>query len=372
MTTRPQRALETPIDTIARLQTELTELRSKIQGERHRRRWFYLHDVFNDGTRRGGFYYASDSLLIRRETINPEPGFPGAVQGGELLFIPGLAGLRYVDEGTGSILGELYFRAVGDAKIVGRNPADSSELGALDIQETGAVFLSSEANLNLNSRSTAWLTGDNDIHIDNTLSNLNGNIWINSDNDLNFDAERNIWIRGTTDVNIVSDGAVFLRSNDDSGDYAELALFANGETRVTLNGDEGAAFGLKPFIIDHPNDPDRWLVHGCTESPMAGVEYWGEAEIKNGEAVVELPSYFESLTLIENRIVQVTPIDELCLVAASRIENGQFTIKCSGPDGTKISWLVKAERKDAAGFDVEPLKSEVTVCGDGPYRYLLP
>src|SRR5690606_3505161 len=145
----------------------------------------------------------------------------------------------------------------------------------------------------------------------------------------------------------------------------------NGEIQFKIHGgdDSGDTFGPKPFVIQHPVDPDRWLVHGCTESPMAGVEYWGEAEVVGGEAVVELPSYFESLTLAENRQVQLTPVDELCMVAASRIEDGRFTIKCSGPDGTKVAWLVKAERRDAAGFEVEPLKSEVSVRGDGPYRY---
>lgn len=369
MSTRPQRALETPVDTIARLQTELNELRSKIQGERHRRRWLYLHDVFNDGTRRGAFYYAGDSLLIRREIINPEPGFPGTVQGGELLFIPGLAALRYVDETSGQLLGEVFFNAEGEAKLLARDMLNPLfEKGVLHLQQTGDTTMFASLH--------ARILADWDIHLDNTGGNNNGNIWINSDNDLNLDAERNIWLRAPTDINVESDGAVFIRGNaDNSGDRAEIALYGNGETELFINGDShGGLVGfsdIKPFIIDHPDDPYRWLVHGCTESDRAGVEYWGEAEIIDGEAIVELPSYFESLTTEENRSVLVTPIDELCMVAASRIEYGQFTIKCSGPDGTKVSWLVKAERKGAAGFPVEPLKSETEVRGNGPYRYFV-
>lgn len=362
MSTRPQRALETPVDTIARLQTELNELRSKIQGERHRRRWLYLHDVFNDGTRRGAFYYAGDSLLIRREIINPEPGFPGTVQGGELLFIPGLAALRYVDETSGQLLGEVFFNAEGEAKLLARDMLNPLfEKGVLHLQQTGDTTMFASLH--------ARILADWDIHLDNTGGNNNGNIWINSDNDLNFDAERTMWFRAQTDLNLESNGAIFLRANNDSGDTAELHLYANGETKMIANGlDLG---GFKSFIIDHPDNPDRWLVHGCTESDRAGVEYWGEAEIIDGEAIVELPDYFESLTTEENRSVLITPIDELCMVAASKIEYGQFTIKCSGPDGTKVSWLVKAERKDAAGFPVEPYKAEIQVRGEGPYKYLI-
>lgn len=362
MTTRPQRALETPNDAVARLQTELDELRSKIQGERYRRRWLYIHDVFNTSTRRAAIYYQGESVFFRRENINPEPGIMGVAQGGELIFVPGLAALRYIDEATENILGEIFFNAEGEAKIVARDMANPAfEKGVLHITQDG----------------------------DTTLFASN-QIWVQSINNININGGDITWITAETDLNLLSNGSVFIRSNDNGSDISQIAMFGNGETNIIRNGaDRGSLVGqkdiqasidslhnlvynvTKPFVINHPDDPNRLLVHGCTESPMAGVEYWGEAEIFGGEAKVELPSYFESLTLIENRQVQVTPIDELCMVATSRIEGGQFTIKCSGPDGTKVSWMVKAERKGAAGFDVEPLKSEVTVRGDGPYRYLV-
>jgi len=172
-------------------------------------------------------------------------------------------------------------------------------------------------------------------------------------------------------------------------------------------GNSGSNAFVKAFVIDHPLDPDRWLVHGCTESPDAGVEYWGEAEIVDHQAVVELPAYFEALCSPDNRQVQVSvvlpddppeilepatpvhgpaefgdamPLDapstpEHALVftaAASRPKDGRFRIACAGPDGTRVAWLVKAARKEAGGFEVEPLRSSVDVLGDGPYRYIVP
>lgn len=136
---------------------------------------------------------------------------------------------------------------------------------------------------------------------------------------------------------------------------------------VTING-----FDFKPFIIDHPTDPDRWLIHACAEGPTADLLYRGYAEIVDGCATVELPSYFEAAARGEGRQVQVTPVDELCMVSASRIEDGRFTIKCSGPDGTIVQWLATAIRADVELFDAEPLRADVQVFGDGPYRYFAP
>ena len=45
-------------------------------------------------------------------------------------------------------------------------------------------------------------------------------------------------------------------------------------------------------------------------------------------------------------------------------ENGKFTV--IGDKG-RFSWVVYGKR---GSIDVEPLKSETNVCGDGPYRYI--
>lgn len=125
---------------------------------------------------------------------------------------------------------------------------------------------------------------------------------------------------------------------------------------------------IKSFIIDHPTDPNRWLVHACTESPQAGVEYWGETTLDDqGQAVVTLPDYFEPLTLKTGRAVSVNSCtDELRNASATYPENGQFTIH--GAPDVRVTWIVKAIRADGDML-VEPRRDEIDVYGDGPYRY---
>lgn len=191
---------------------------------------------------------------------------------------------------------------------------------------------------------------------------------------------------------------------------------------------------IKTFVIDHPLDPARHLVHGVTESPHAGVEYWGVATVEDGQVEVELPSYFEALTRRTGRVVQVTvlaeedPADRTrlsrrrprtgplpgrparpekairrderspdlppltedaaaqaggtplappaglpSLVQATYPRNGRFTIFAQGPvDTFRVMWLVKAIRSDVPELQVEPLRAAVQVRGDGPYTYPVP
>lgn len=129
---------------------------------------------------------------------------------------------------------------------------------------------------------------------------------------------------------------------------------------------------IKSFIIPHPDDPGRLLIHGCTESPHNGVEYWGEADLSGtGRADVELPAYFESLTDTEGRVVLVTPIGAAARpVSATTPRQGRFTIH--GEAGQKVAWLVKAIRKDVPPLLVEPRRDQVDVHGpdpDSPYLY---
>lgn len=134
---------------------------------------------------------------------------------------------------------------------------------------------------------------------------------------------------------------------------------------------------VKTFVIDHPADADRYLVHATTESPHNGVEYWGTVELTGNDTVVELPPYFEALTAQHGRAVFLTPIVEdtawfkVPVMAATYPQNGRFTIKASS-GGHLVSWQVKAIRKDVPKLETEPLKDSVTPKGTGPYRYLVP
>ena len=116
-----------------------------------------------------------------------------------------------------------------------------------------------------------------------------------------------------------------------------------GDTSIT--GDLRVS-GTKNFRIAHPTKTGHHLLHGATESPVSGVEYWGEEALDDhGRFTVDLPEYFEALTDREGRSV---------LVAArgfvadwGDIEDGSFTV--TGTPGGRFSWLVKAARSAANG-----------------------
>jgi hypothetical protein len=111
----------------------------------------------------------------------------------------------------------------------------------------------------------------------------------------------------------------------------------------------------KNFRIPHPTQPGFDLIHTATESPMVGVEYWGEDVIGPGGIVeVELPEYFEALVRLRNRAVLLTCIDNMSLISASQIVDGKFSV--NGEEGQRFSWLVKAERADIEFDVVQPTR----------------
>ena len=132
----------------------------------------------------------------------------------------------------------------------------------------------------------------------------------------------------------------------------------------------------KTFVIPHPTEESKYLVHGCLEGPEAGVYYRGKAEILNESIEISLPSY---ATSFNNFTINLTPIknkpsnnengDILNSVLSrnlevSEVENNKFTVY--GNPGS-FYWLVHATRLN---IEVEPLRSDVTLKGDGPYTYL--
>jgi hypothetical protein len=153
----------------------------------------------------------------------------------------------------------------------------------------------------------------------------------------------------------------------------QIRLVWNGSSAHTLSCNDTGwrvnGTAIKSFIIDHPVHADRYLVHACTESPNAGVEYWGDTELDElGQAVVALPDYFEALTLKTGRAVAVnTCTDEIRNASASYPEDGQFRIY--GAPGVRVTWIVKAIRADSREMIVEPRRDAIDVRGDGPYRY---
>lgn len=154
----------------------------------------------------------------------------------------------------------------------------------------------------------------------------------------------------------------------------------NGAVNPQVQGPTGPVgppgpVGPKGFVIDHPTDPERWLVHACTEAPHNGIEYWGTTLVEDGVGRVTLPVYFEDIAQTWGRTVHLTPmlthektLPKSLTIYASYPIDGQFGIVASKDVTFEVSWLVHAIRCDVPALLVEPKRSEVRVSGMGPYR----
>jgi len=166
-----------------------------------------------------------------------------------------------------------------------------------------------------------------------------------------------------------SDGGVFAFKYDSQhfGNTEQAIQIWNSSTRV-----------FKTFIIDHPLDPARYLVHATLEGPEGSVFYRGSGQLQNGRAEVVLPAYFEALTRAEGRTVILTNVDGFDRLAVqtrngTRIAGGRFTVVSDNPASSQaFDWEVKAVRNDQPPLVVEPLRSELQVGGFGPYRIGMP
>jgi hypothetical protein len=132
---------------------------------------------------------------------------------------------------------------------------------------------------------------------------------------------------------------------------------AAGDIVATL-GDIRAPFGdiggaSKSFWIDHPTKPGKQLRHGSLEGPEHAVYYRGVVEFdEDGEAVFELPDYFEALVIEgDEPTVQITPIGRPFAGGAERVTDGRVTVY--GERNREAHVTVTAAR---GLFDVEPDK----------------
>lgn len=130
---------------------------------------------------------------------------------------------------------------------------------------------------------------------------------------------------------------VWLAENGD-------AMYANGT--VIVQGNLVKTTGS--FRIDHPLDPaNKYLYHSFVESPEMKNIYDGLVALDDdGEALVELPDWFEPLN--QDFRYQLTAIGAPGpnLYVATEITQNRFKIS-GGAKGLKVSWQVTGVRHDA-------------------------
>lgn len=101
------------------------------------------------------------------------------------------------------------------------------------------------------------------------------------------------------------------------------------------------------FKIDHPLDPEnKFLYHSFVESPdMMNIYNGNVVTNENGEAVVELPEYFEALN--RDFRYQLTVVGTFAqAIVGEKVKANRFTIKTNAP-GVEVSWQVTGIRHDA-------------------------
>ena len=118
----------------------------------------------------------------------------------------------------------------------------------------------------------------------------------------------------------------------------------NGNVNITGTLTKGGG----TFKIDHPLDPaNKYLSHSFVESPDMKNVYDGVVTLDaHGEAVVDLPAWFEVLN--KDFRYQLTPIGASGpnLYIAAEVSNKSFKI-AGGTPAMKVSWQVTGIRQDA-------------------------
>jgi hypothetical protein len=156
-----------------------------------------------------------------------------------------------------------------------------------------------------------------------------------------------------------------------------VALSASGQllswayTNTSINNVVILFYGTVPtphaksFVIDHPLDYTKHLVHACLEGPETGVYYRGRGEITNNTCLeIVLPEYVSDIAT--NFTIQICDIYDGVgpkSYSAGEVISNRFMVY--GENG-RFSWEVRGTR---GGILVEPDKSEVDVYGEGPYKW---
>jgi len=119
-------------------------------------------------------------------------------------------------------------------------------------------------------------------------------------------------------------------------------VFLRGDTYVYGNLTKTSG----SFRIDHPLDPtNKYLQHSFIESPdMMNVYNGNIVTDSNGEAIVNLPVYFEALN--KDFRYQLTVIGEFAqAIIKEEIKGNSFSIMTDKPN-IKVSWQVTGIRQD--------------------------
>jgi len=172
-----------------------------------------------------------------------------------------------------------------------------------------------------------------------------------------------MWYKMSSDLNTIGNEVVYGPMPAAYSPYFLTTAYIDGEGVLQTTSEQ---IRYKTFVIDHPKDPSKYLVHVCLEGPEAGIYYRGKGEVTDNQcAIISLPDYVPgwgydftvNVTAIYDGKVKVYAITEVDV-------NGKFSVY--GENG-KFNWTAIGKRAD---INVEPLKEETEIKGFGPYKWV--
>jgi hypothetical protein len=176
-------------------------------------------------------------------------------------------------------------------------------------------------------------------------------------------------------VGIVTNGRSQLGGNviiqNDLTVNGTSTLVGNVQTIGNLHVNGTLSKFAGSFKIDHPLDPaNKFLYHSFVESPDMKNIYDGTVTTDaDGNAVVELPAYFEVLN--KDFRYQLTAMGQFAqAIVSEEISDNKFSIKTDKPN-VKISWQVTGIRKDAYA-EKNRIVPEVEKSKEEKGKYLYP
>ncbi len=124
----------------------------------------------------------------------------------------------------------------------------------------------------------------------------------------------------------------------------DLSVSVGGSVSISGNLSKGSG----SFKIDHPLDPaNKYLYHSFVESPDMMNIYNGTVAVDdNGEAVVQLPEWFEALNKEFHYQLTAIGAPGPDLYIAEEVTDNKFKI-AGGKPGSKVSWQLTGVRQDA-------------------------
>jgi hypothetical protein len=105
----------------------------------------------------------------------------------------------------------------------------------------------------------------------------------------------------------------------------------------------------KSFLIDHPTQTGKKLMHACIEGPENGVYFRGRSQ----ETGIQAPEYWSGLVDIDSMTVDVTPIGPNQSIYVDRIDdNGDICVGSNTNESLNYFYVVYGERKDIDKLEV--------------------